>query len=131
MRHRTQVLIGVVALAVAACGTPQERCIARESRDLRVLDGLIAETQATIARGYALNTETFVITQSFPCAVRGPNNTVLTELCDTEQVVERTRPVAVNLDEERAKLRSMQDRRAEMARSVSARIEACRATYPE
>jgi hypothetical protein len=131
MRYRTPVLFGTLALALAACGTPQERCIARESRDLRVLDRLIAETEGTIARGFALESESFVITQTVPCQVRGPNNTIVTDLCETEQVVERTRPVAVNLDDERAKLRSMQDRRAELSRSVGARIEACRVAYPE
>jgi len=131
MRYLTPGLVGTIALVLAACGTPQERCIARESRDLRVLDRLIAETEGTIARGYALERESFVITQTFPCQVRGPNNTVVTELCDTEQVVERTRPVAVNLDDERAKLQSMQARRADLARSVASRIDACRVAYPE
>ena len=131
MRHRTPILAGMIAVALAACGTPQERCIARESRDLRVLDQLIAETEGTIARGFALERESFVITQTFPCQVRGPDNTVVTDLCDTEQVVERTRPVAVNLDDERAKLQSMQTRRAELARSVATRIDACRVAFPE
>jgi hypothetical protein len=131
MRYSHSVLIGTIAVVLAACGTPQERCIARESRDLRVLDQLIAETEGTIARGFALEQESFVITQTVPCQVRGPNNTIVTDLCETEQVVERTRPVAVNLDDERAKLRSMQARRAELAQTVGGRIEACRVAYPE
>jgi hypothetical protein len=131
MRRGTMGLVGGVVLVLAGCGTPQERCIARETRDLRVLDRLIAETSATIARGYALESESFVVTQTFPCQVRGPDNRVRTELCDRDEVVERTRPVAVNLDDERAKLRSMEARRAELARSVAGRVEACRAAYPE
>jgi hypothetical protein len=131
MRRVTTGLIGVAGLALAACGTPQERCIARETRDLRVLDRLIAEIEGTLARGYALETETFVITQTVPCTVRGPDNTLVTDWCDREEVLERTRPVAVNLDEERAKLRSMEARRTELARSAAGRVEACRATYPE
>jgi hypothetical protein len=46
-------------LALVACGTPQEQCIARETRDLRVVERLITETQGNLQRGYALE-EVFV-----------------------------------------------------------------------
>jgi hypothetical protein len=122
----------MLALGVlAACGTPQERCIARETRDIRVLDRLIAETQATIARGYALQTETFVISQTYPCRVAAPGGQTRTTLCDRDEVVERTRPVAVNLEDERAKLRTMEARRAELARDSAGAVAACRAAHPE
>ncbi len=135
MRRRTGivswVLVGVVGGVLAACGTPRERCIARETRDLRVLDQLIAETEATIARGYALRTESLVVAQSYPCRVGGPDGAVVVGFCERDEVVERTRPVAVNLDDERAKLRSMQVRRAEMVRAAAAAVAACRDAYPE
>jgi hypothetical protein len=120
------------ALAVlTACGTPQERCIARETRDIRVLDRLIAETQATVARGYAVQTESFVVTHTYPCRVTVPGGETRTTLCDRDEVVERTRPVAVNLDDERAKLRTMETRRAELARAAAVAVAACRAAHPE
>ena len=41
-------------LALAACATPREQCIGQATRDLRVLNSLIAETQGNLARGYAI-----------------------------------------------------------------------------
>ena len=40
-------------LLLAACGTPQEQCINRNTRDLRTVDRLITEAQGNLARGYA------------------------------------------------------------------------------
>jgi hypothetical protein len=131
MQGHTSIILGTLAIALAACGTPQERCIARETRDIRVLDRLIAETQGTIARGYALQTDSFVVSQTYPCQVRGPDGRTVTSLCDRDEVIERTRPVAVNLEDERAKLRTMEARRTEMARAATGAVEACRAAYPE
>ncbi len=129
--HRRLALPLMLALAVlAGCGTPQERCIARETRDIRVLDRLIAETRATVSRGYALQTESFVVTQSYPCRVATPGGQTRTTLCERDEVVERTRPVAVNLEDERAKLRSMEVRRAELEREAATAIAACRAAHP-
>ena len=42
----------VLAL-LAACGTPQEQCINRNTRDLRTVDRLITETEGNLQRGYA------------------------------------------------------------------------------
>ena len=44
--------------ALAGCGTPQEQCINRNTRDLRVVDRLIVETEGNLQRGYALETVT-------------------------------------------------------------------------
>jgi hypothetical protein len=37
-------------LLLTACGTPQEQCINSVTRDMRVVDRLIAETEANLAR---------------------------------------------------------------------------------
>jgi len=45
----------VLPLALlAACATPREQCISDVSRDFRVLNSLVAQTQANLARGYAV-----------------------------------------------------------------------------
>ena len=49
-------LILPVLLILFACGTPQEQCIAGSTRDARVVNDLIRETEANLARGYALET---------------------------------------------------------------------------
>jgi hypothetical protein len=51
----TPRLFPILGLALlTACGTPQEQCVARNTRDLRTVDKLIAEVQGNLARGYAL-----------------------------------------------------------------------------
>ncbi|MDO5605635.1 MAG: hypothetical protein Q4G25_10805, partial [Paracoccus sp. (in: a-proteobacteria)] len=38
---------------LAGCATPQENCIHNHTREYRVLSGLLSETEANLARGYA------------------------------------------------------------------------------
>ncbi|WP_339108989.1 hypothetical protein [Thioclava sp. GXIMD4216] len=50
----TPALLGLSALGLlAACGTPQERCINRSTKEIRVLNGLLEEVNGNLARGYA------------------------------------------------------------------------------
>ena len=44
--------------ALAACGTPQEQCISCNTRDLRTVDRLIAESEGNLQRGYAYESVT-------------------------------------------------------------------------
>jgi hypothetical protein len=137
---RRLFLLPLLAL-LAACGTPQERCIARETRDLRVLERLIATTQADIARGYAI--EEFTIYEDYwsTCyrQVAGPapapGQTAQPVLqpypCLKERAVTRTRPKAIDLNAERAKLASMEEKRRDLARAAEASIAQCRVQFPE
>ena len=50
----TRLALLCLPLALMSCGTPQERCISGVTRELGVVNGLIAETQANLARGYSL-----------------------------------------------------------------------------
>src|SRR5690606_21382542 len=49
---QTRLPLVALVLMIAACGTPQERCIDDATRELRRIDGLIADTEAALARGY-------------------------------------------------------------------------------
>lgn len=128
--------IALVAL-LAACGTPQERCIARETRDLRILDRLIDETEGNLARGYAIEEYTVEITVVGQCAVHGrigPDGTrepTRFEPCFDEREITRTRPKAIDLGLERQKLASLQVKRRDLARAAAAAIAACKAEFPE
>lgn len=138
---RRLALLSALAL-LAACGTPQERCIARETRDLRILDRLIAETRADIARGYAIETYTISVSywdtcyrpaanQPPPAPGTQPRPVLDPYPCLESRDVTRTRPKAIDLDAERAKLASMERKRADLARAAEASIAQCRALYPE
>lgn len=121
-------------LGLAACGTPQQQCISANTHELRTLERLIAQTEGNLARGYAL--DDFTTTRVFwvPCAAptpapgtpAQPAQSCLEEIERTE-----TRPVAINLDAERAKLASMQKKRAQLARAAQPVIAACKAQYPQ
>lgn len=124
MRRLSVLLLPVL---LAACLSPREQCIAEASRDLTVLRNLIAQTERDIARGYG--TERVTVTrpvftgcktekgEPFPCWV--PET-------DTE-----VRPKAIDLDAERAKLRTMRAKERALERQAAAAIRTCRATYPE
>lgn len=134
----TRALPALVLLAtLAACGTPQEQCIARETRDLRILDRLIAETEGNIARGYAIEEYTVDVTYWGTCLVpQAPDATgvrppPLAEPCLQDREVTRTRPKAIDLGAERSKLTSMRDKRRELARTADRAIAQCRVQFPE
>ncbi len=119
---------------LAACGTPQEQCINRGTRDLRVMEKLIAETQANITRGYAIEeyTVTVPVWQLCSAPASAPGQPAPPPFyCFEQEAQTRTRPKAIDLKAESAKLQSMLDRRDQMARAAEPVIAQCKAQYPE
>ena len=122
-----------VALGLAACGTPQQQCIAQVTGNLRVVDRLIAETEANLARGYAIArvVETrleFVDCTPDPTPKR-PNPRPRQCAEDVPQTV--SRPVAIDLNDEAAKLASLRAKRAQLATATTSAIATCQQQYPE
>jgi hypothetical protein len=111
-------------LLLVACATPQQRCELQATRDLRVVNELIAETQATLRRGYALREEQRTRVGTSICYGGGDNFGY--GFCWGNDTYTRVRPVAVNLDEERAKLQTLLQKREELEVQARAQIEACR-----
>lgn len=125
------MIFGALAL-LAACGTPQERCISRASKELRTFDKLIAETRATLSRGYGLRQEPYTTSYRATCAVgKDAAGKIIYEPCTKERIAYRDVPVAVDLDEERRKLAGLETRRAQEARRVQSAAAQCRAQFPE
>ena len=130
MKHHLAVLaLGLLA----ACGTPQQQCVAGATRDLRVVDRLVAETEGNLSRGYAFASvdETrprFVDCTPDPTPERPDPKP---RQCLEEVTETVSRPVAIDLNAEAAKLASLQTKRAELARSAQAVIAACQRQYPE
>jgi hypothetical protein len=125
-----------LCLALVGCGTPQEQCIARETRDLRVVDTLITETEGNLMRGYALEEVLVSRPVWVECLVQpangeDPSKPWRPRLCleDEEEVV--TRPKAVDLAAEQAKLNSLKAKRVQLAKGAERSIAACRTAYPE
>jgi hypothetical protein len=124
-------------LILTACGTPQEQCIRRETADLRTLDSLIAETERNIQRGYGIEEyttwewETYTCYQSQRPGPDGIARPSIARICQERVPWTETRPVAIDLNQERAKLSSMKQKRTELARRANLSIDACRRAYPE
>ncbi len=127
------VLIPVL-VALAGCGTPQERCIAGATRDLRVVDQLIAETQANLDRGYALQEVERTGVRWERCH-RGPRpkdgKPRAPDLCLEEYSFTVTKPRAINLADERQTLAELKRKRAAQASAAASVVASCKATYPE
>lgn len=123
-------------LLLTACGTPQEQCINRNTRDLRTIQKLVDETQANITRGYAIEEYTVLVPVWQVCepAVISTDPAVPSRparYCFDDEAEIRTRPKAIDLRAEAAKLESLLERRDQLARAAEPVIAQCKAQYPE
>ena len=134
------ILLLPICAALVACGTPQELCIARETRDLRVVDRLIAETDGNLNRGFAY--EDVVISRTVwvncepwpaPPPVEGgpPPPPASPRLCLEDRDTTVTRPVAIDVAAETSKLGGLKAKRKQLAAAGERSIAACRKAYPE
>ena len=132
MKHWVLIPILVV---LAGCGTPQERCIASVTRDMRVVDRLIAKTQGNLDRGYAIEEVERTGVRWEYCR-RGPllkpgEAPRPPELCLKEYRYTVNKPRAINLAEERQLLAELQKKRAAQAKAAAPAIASCKASHPE
>jgi hypothetical protein len=127
-------MIFLVLAGLAACGTAQEQCIGRNTRDLRTVDRLIQETQGNIDRGYAYETITIyedAWTYCDPPKVPDGEPAPPPRLCLEERPVSVERPRAIDLQAEARKLASLKEKRRDLSRKADAAIALCKAAYPE
>ena len=112
---------------LAGCASPYERCLAPTVSQLATVDTLLTETEANIARGFALERRQQVAYETFPC----DDGDGMRLFCHFPVVVETRHPVAIDRDTEAGKLATLRARRSELA-AEAVRAEArCRAEFPE
>ena len=118
---------------LAACGTPQEQCIAANTRNLQVVDRLIRETQGNLTRGYGYETVTAYQPQWIDCTPRPTeaNPEPARQMCFEQVPVSIRQEVALDLNAESAKLQSLQDKRKTLAKAAEGVVAQCQAKYPE
>lgn len=137
MTYPLSRLLLTLPLLLIACGTPQERCISTATRDLRTLNGLIEESQANLARGFAyeeytVNRSRWVHCQGAPVVDSdGDLRPGRTYMCLDDYTDTVRRPVAINLADERRKLDGMLVKQRELNRVAAAQIQGCKAQFPE
>jgi hypothetical protein len=118
-------------VVLAACATPREQCIGDVTRDTRVLSSLINETRGNLARGYALEERQDVRTMRGTCRGRNEEGELFTFSCPETQTFTTTVPVAIDLNAERAKLASLEERFAQAQAASNQAVAQCIAVHPE
>jgi hypothetical protein len=122
-------------LAVAACGTPQERCISRNTQEYRTVSTLLSEVEGNLARGYAWQERTVTHTEWDDCSyvVRDSDGNAhvmhrscMREVPDTERYRVPIDPAA-----EKRKRDNLVARKKALTPPAVAAVDACKAAYPE
>jgi hypothetical protein len=129
MIRTTLFLIPLIALA--ACSTPRERCIAGANRPVATLDRLINTTRGNIERGFALVEVQDVRVLRSTCEGTNADGSTFRFPCEETETFTRRQPVAINIAEERTKLRQLEQRRTDAARNAQATVQQCVAVHPE
>ncbi|OCX66657.1 hypothetical protein BFP70_00375 [Thioclava sp. SK-1] len=121
---------------VAACGTPQERCINRSTRELRTIERLLDEVQANLARGYAWEEYEVTRRRWSTCAVEEithPDGTVerRKKRCLERYTETERRRVPIDPAAEIRKRDGLIAKSQQLSQQAAANIAACKMTYPE
>lgn len=118
-------------LALTACATPRESCIAQSTQDLRVMQDLIAQTRGNLARGYAIAERQEVRTLTTTCRGRNADGSSFAFPCDETETITHRDPVAIDLNAEQAKLESLIARAGDMRVQSDQAVLQCIARHPE
>lgn len=118
--------LAIAALvSLAACSTPRERCEQDATRDLNAVSALIVETEQNIARGYAIRRELEERPDIRFCVGDRFNNHVGLVFCNDTETRVVTRPEAIDLAAERAKLADLRKKQVELRRRTARALAAC------
>lgn len=117
-------------LLLAACANPREACLQNAVGDLRIVQALISDTEATIKRGYAIQTETRTVIYTNFCVGTGIGSNGQFSFCNYPQPVTTRKPVAVDLSLERRKLHSLKQKEGELKRASLLKQQRCDLEFP-
>lgn len=116
-----------IALVLAACTTPQERCISGALSEQRSLSNQIRIIETNVSRGYAIHSQTVPYTYIDTCF----DNANMPYSCQKNGSRVQETPVAINTVEERRKLAPLRQRLAAVQARTNASVAQCRAQFPE
>ena len=119
-------VLALVGLLVA-CGTPQEQCISRATRDIRTIDRLMTEVQGNLDRGFGYEYYTVYELDYIDCGTETDPNRV----CAIRVPEQERRPVALDLAAEQVKLNQLKAKRAQLVARVAPVVAQCRIDNPE
>lgn len=113
-----------------ACATPQEACLANVGKDQRVLNRLIVETRGNLDRGFAVKKEQKFREVSAICKSELPDGTEIRTACQKTEVRDVEVAVAIDLNAERAKLQSLEERLQQMQINSESARQQCIVANP-
>ncbi len=123
-------LILLPLIALAACASPQERCISGVAREINTISGLILQTQRNIDRGFAVETRQETRQVDATCLGRTETDEEVRVRCQKTQVRDVRVPVTIDIAGERVKLAQLQERQRRLQAESSAAVAQCRAQFP-
>lgn len=118
-------------LALSACVSPQQQCLDQVTRDLIVVNRLIAVTEGNLARGYAVTERQRLRNTLRACNDDDKAGDGFNSFCRGVVSTTRQVPVAIDITTERAKLEQLRARQAALIPVVEAQVSSCRERYPE
>jgi len=125
---RATLLIFPVLLT--ACATPREACLNDATREVRIMDRLIATTRGNLNRGFAIEERQEVTTRTTFCTGTNQDGSTFRFRCEETDTVTREIPVAIDLDAERAKLESLEERQRQNRINAESGIAQCERQFP-
>lgn len=126
MRFITLALIPLIT----ACATPREACLSNVGSEMRVINNLITQTRGNLDRGFAIETRQKIRERDGICKSELPDGTIIRTQCEKVDVRDVRVPVAIDLNAERAKLSSLEERQRQMQINAQAARQQCIAANP-
>lgn len=135
MHRNTALALIVLPALLAACGTPQERCISRNTGEYRTVSRLLAEVEANLARGYAWEERQVVRDRLTQCREvwrdRQGRDQIRYTPCWRDYVETERYRVPIDPAAETRKRDNLAARKSALADRAGAYVAACRKAFPE
>jgi hypothetical protein len=120
----------LLPLLLAACATPRETCIRGATADLRATQAALSEARENVARGYAVFSQQVPYTVYATCYRTDAAGARVPFPCPQTAYRTESTPVAIDVAEERGKIRALERRLPALERQARAGVAQCEATYP-
>ena len=99
--------------------------------DLRVINKLVTETRSNLVRGFAIETQQKIREVKTTCVSELPDGTEIRTACEEVDVRNVKVPVAIDLNAEKAKLASLEERQRALRANADTLRQQCIAANPE
>lgn len=135
MTRNSAIALILTLPLLAACGTPQERCISRHTGEYRNVSRLLAEVEGNLARGYAWEERQVVRDRLTHCRSyeRGRDGKVYPVVvpCWRDYVDTQRYRVPIDPAVETRKRDNLAAKKAQLSGQAAAYVQACQAAFPE